>query len=135
MRSLAVNAAKGQHRAQRLFSQLLAEGESSRSLLHAEYVDKAITYKIEWEKELRLRTNLGVANQPDSIPHPDHVKFDFRSGKVSIVGPVALEEKEELYCWRTQLPKLQDALAGLRDALEMDTDPDEIADLKDNIAR
>ena len=43
MRSLAVNAAKGQHRAQRLFSELLASVESSRSLVHADYLDKALT--------------------------------------------------------------------------------------------
>lgn len=135
MRSLAVNAAKGQHRAQRLFSQLLAEVEHSRNILHSECLDKAITYKIEWDKELRRRAELGVTNLDDPIPHPDHVKIDFRSGEVKIVGPMTRDEKEELEYWRAQLPKLQDVLADLCDALEMETDPDEIAGLKDHIAQ
>lgn len=135
MRSLTVNAAKGQHRAQRLFSKLLAEVESSRNNLHAEYLDKAITYKIEWDKELRRRAELEITDQPEPIPHPDHVKINFRSGAVDIVGPMTREEKEELEHWRAKLPKLREAIDDLKDVLADETDRDEIAGLKESIAQ
>ena len=52
MRSLAVNAAKGQHRAQRLFAELLSATETANRALHNEWLDTAMTYKIEWDREL-----------------------------------------------------------------------------------
>ncbi|WP_171213043.1 DUF5681 domain-containing protein, partial [Ruegeria sp. HKCCA5839] len=133
MRSLAVNAAKGQHRAQRLFSELLASVESSRSLLHAEYLDKALTYKIEWERELRRRAEAGIETIDEPIPHPDHIKIDFRTGEVRIVGPMTKEEKKELDYWREKLPDLRANVDHLREVLVHETDPDEIADLVGHI--
>lgn len=50
MPSLAVNAAKREHHAQRMFSQLLAELENSENILYTDCLDKAITYKIKREK-------------------------------------------------------------------------------------
>ena len=92
MRSLAVNAAKGQNRAQRLFSELLASVESSRNILHAEYLDKALTYQIEWETELRRRAEAGIETMDAPIPHPDHIKIDFRTSEVRIVGPMTKDD-------------------------------------------
>ena len=57
MRALGVKAVKGDHRSQRLFSELLASVESSRKILHDQWLDTAITYKVEWEKELRRRNS------------------------------------------------------------------------------
>ena len=70
IRSLAVNAAKGQHRAQRLFAELLASVESSRKILHDEWLETAIDYKVEWEKELERRARLGspICPSPCRIP-------------------------------------------------------------------
>ncbi len=50
VRSLAVNAAKGQARAPELFTELLSSTESSNKRLYAEYFDTMLTYKIAWEK-------------------------------------------------------------------------------------
>ena len=91
MRSLAVNAAKGQHRS-------LASVESSRKILHDQWLDTAITYKVEWEKELRRREQLGIIDLPEPLPHPDHVKIDMIEGTAVIVGPATKEEKAE-YDW------------------------------------
>ena len=115
MRSLAVNAAKGQHRAQRLFSQLLAEVESSRNMLHAEYLDKAFTYKIEWEKELRRREQLGITDLPEPLPHPDHVKIDMIEGTAIIVGPTTKEEKAEYDWFVERRQEFEDELKHLQD--------------------
>ncbi|MEM7006904.1 MAG: DUF5681 domain-containing protein [Pseudomonadota bacterium] len=133
MRSLAVNVAKGQHRAQRLFSELLASVESSRSILHAEYLDKALTYKIKWEKELRRCAKAGIETMDEPVPHPDHIKIDFRTGEVRIVGPMTKDEKKELDFWRKKLPDLRANVDDLSEATAQETDPDAIADLEGHI--
>ncbi|UYV38371.1 DUF5681 domain-containing protein [Rhodobacteraceae bacterium D3-12] len=93
LRSMAVNAAKGQHRAQRLFAELLASVESSRKLLHDEYFEKALTYKLEWEKELNRRAQHGITHLPDPLPHPNQVKIDMREGTVHLVGPLTRRKR------------------------------------------
>lgn len=47
IRAIAVNVAKGQHRAQRLFAELLAAAETSRKRLHDEYFEGALTYILQ----------------------------------------------------------------------------------------
>jgi hypothetical protein len=129
MRSIAVNAAKGQHRAQRLFAELLAQTESARKILHDQLLDRAIEYKVSWERELRRREMLGITDLPDPIPHPDHVLVDFRSGTVRFAGPMTKEEKAEwdqILSWRQSL---LDSIEGLEDALTAEEDPEEIADI------
>jgi Family of unknown function (DUF5681) len=72
VRSLAVNAAKGQHRSQRLFSELLAATERANRIRHEEWLRAAIEYKIDWENELERRKRLGIV-APDPLPHPDEL--------------------------------------------------------------
>jgi hypothetical protein len=93
IRSLAVNAAKGNQRAQRLFTELLFTTERENKRLHDEYLDVAITYKIEWERELARRERLGITGGEEPLPHPDHVHINIRTGEVSIKGPATKEEK------------------------------------------
>lgn len=93
IRSLAVNAVKGNQRSQRLFTELLFTTERENKRLHDEWLDTAITYKVEWERELARRERFGTTG-PDPLPHPDHVVVDMRSGLVSINGPATKEEKE-----------------------------------------
>jgi len=95
VRSMAVNAVKGQHRAQRLFSELLAATETSRRILNDRWLETAIDYKLDWDKELRRRDALGITDLPEPIPHPDHVKIDFIEGTARVVGPMTKEEKAE----------------------------------------
>lgn len=92
VRSLAVNAAKGQHRAQRLFTDLLSSTERQTRLLNDEWLETAITYKVEWQQELERRARLGI-DGPDPLPHPDHVVIDLRKGTARITGPATPEEK------------------------------------------
>jgi hypothetical protein len=130
MRSIAVNAAKGQHRAQRLFAELLAQTESARKSLHDQLLERAIEYKVSWERELRRREVLGITDLPDPIPHPDHVRVDFRSGTVRFAGPMSKEEKAE---WDEILARreiLREGITGLTEALETEEDPDERADIE-----
>ena len=92
IRSLAVNAAKGNQRAQRLFTELLAAIERDSKHLHDEWLEAAINYKVEWERELERRKQHGI-EAPAPVPHPDHVVIDMQTGSVRITGPMTKEEK------------------------------------------
>ena len=60
VRSLAVNAAKGNQRAQRVFTQLLSNVERDNKRLHDQWLDTAINYKVEWDRELERRKAFGI---------------------------------------------------------------------------
>ena len=92
VRSLAVNAAKGLQRSQRLFTELLGTTERDRKRLSDEWLDVAMTYKIEWDRELERRKALGITG-PEPLPHPDHVVIDMRAGTAAIRGPSTKDEK------------------------------------------
>src|SRR4029079_18583332 len=95
VRSLAVNAAKGNQRAQRLFTQLLSTTERDNKQLHDEWLQTAINYKVDWERELERRAQHGIV-APAPIPHPDNVIIDMQTGTVRITGPMTKEEKASL---------------------------------------
>ena len=80
VRAIAVNAVKGQQRAQRLFTEMLTTTERENRALHNEFLDAAMTYKIEWERELERRRQLGITDLPEPLPHPDHVVLDMQTG-------------------------------------------------------
>lgn len=92
IRNLALNAAKGERRAQKLFTDLLSVVERQNKALHDQYLEAAIEYKVEWEKELRRREVLGI-DGPEPLPHPDHIVVDMRTGEVEFKGPLTKEEK------------------------------------------
>lgn len=115
VRAIAVNAVKGQQRAQRLFTEMLTTTERENRALHDEFLDAAMTYKIEWERELERREALGITDLPDPLPHPDHVVIDFHAGTVRITGPKTKEEK-----------RLYDMIKGRRKDFE-----EELAELEE----
>ena len=117
VRSLAHNAVKGNTRAQRLFSEMLASTETSHKRLHDEWLEKAIEYKVDWERELARRKAHAI-EAPDPIPHPDDIIINMRQGTVSINGPMTREEKQdrEELCARKQ--EFEAELAQLKTDLE-----------------
>jgi len=92
VRSLAVNAAKGNQRAQRLFTELLASVERDNKRSHDEWLVTAIDYKVDWERELERRNSLGI-EAPAPLPHPDDVVIDMKTGTVRVKGPMTKEDK------------------------------------------
>jgi hypothetical protein len=92
IRSLAVNAAKGNQRAQKIFTDLLTRTERENKRLHDELLDTALEYKVQWNKELDRRRRLGIKDAPPPLPHPDDLKIDLRTGIVQITGPMTMEE-------------------------------------------
>jgi hypothetical protein len=122
MRSIAVNAARGQHRAQRLFAELLASVENANRALHDKLLDGAIEYKVQWERELERRRKFGITDLPDPLPHPDHVKVDFRTGSVHFAGPMTKEEKVEYDDLVRTKEVLRDGIKELTALLETEGD-------------
>jgi hypothetical protein len=121
IRSLAVNAAKGNQRAQRLFAELVASTESANRRLHDECLETATTYKIEWERELERRKALGIV-APDPIPHPDHIVIDMQTGRVRIEGPFTKEEKVVWDRFRAKKQECDQEIAELEKELREDPD-------------
>lgn len=94
IRSLAVNAARGQLRSQQVFMKLVFETERTRKAAADGMLQAAIDYKAKWERELERRKQLGVKGR-EPIPHPDDIHLDFKAGKVLFKGPMTKEEKVE----------------------------------------
>jgi hypothetical protein len=120
IRSLAVNAAKGHQRAQRLFTELLATTERDNKRLYDQFLEVAITYKVEWERELERRHALGITG-PEPLPHPDHVVVDLCTGTVRITGPATKEEKAQWDLWLERKALSEEELQEL-EALRDDPD-------------
>ena len=92
IRSIALAAAKGHQRAQRLFTEMLSSTERENKTLHDEWLRTAIDYKIDWERELERRAQLGIV-APAPLPHPDNIVIDMNTGLVRITGPITKEDK------------------------------------------
>jgi hypothetical protein len=121
VRAVAVNAVKGQQRAQRLFTELLSTTEKENRALSDAWLDVAMTYKIEWDKELDRRQRLGITDLPDPLPHPDHIILDMMTGTAYIRGPSTKEEKQ---LWDLIRDRTVDFEAELRELEALRGDPD-----------
>jgi hypothetical protein len=133
IRALAVNAARGNNRAALLFSTLLQTTERENRALQDQWFDTALTYKIEWEKELARRRRLGIAAD-DPLPHPDDVVINVRTGKVTIIGPMNREEKELWAAARELKVDLRKTIANAERKLKRTTNPAERQKLGEVIA-
>ncbi|MEM8541031.1 MAG: DUF5681 domain-containing protein [Pseudomonadota bacterium] len=121
VRSMAVNAAKGNTRAQRLFSEMLAATETANKHLHDQWLDTAMEYKIQWDREIERCERQGLPI-PEPIPHPDHIQIDMRTGQVRITGPFTKEDKAELEMWEERKAHFRQKAINLRQDLE-NTEP------------
>lgn len=134
IRTLGVKAAKGDHRSQRLFAELLSSVESANRRLHDEYLETAIVYKAEWERELFRRDRLGITDLPDPLPHPDHIEINMSTGQVIMKGPMTKEEKAKLDWLIERKAAFEEDLAYCRDTLAKETDPKCRTSIEDDIA-
>ena len=120
VRTMGIHAAKGQPRAQRLFTELLATTESSRKKDSDELLATAIEYKKYWGDELERRRQFEIKDLPEPLPHPDHVEVDAIEGTVRIIGPCTKEEKAAIDAlledMSTQTTELRILMMALQDA-------------------
>lgn len=133
IRSLAVNAAKGHQRAQKLFTHLLTTTERENRRLTDQWLDTAMTYKIEWDRELERRKRLGIT-APDPLPHPDHIIIDLNKGTAHIRGPATKEEKKQLDLWQDYKALFEEELVDLRAMLD-DPEGSDATSVADEIAK
>ncbi len=133
MRSLAVNAAKGDHRSQRLFSELLSHTERQNKALHDEWLDTAITYKVEWERELAHCEKHGI-QAPDPIPHPNDIEIDMRTGAILVKGPMTAEQKTERDKLKQKREEAEEERVWLEEELAKTDNPKRRALLESDIA-
>ncbi len=92
VRSIAVNAVRGDQRSQKMFTDLLNTIEAKNKKLHDEYSQTMIDYKRSWEEEIERCKLMGI-KPPEPVPNPDHIKIDLSTGQVRITGPFTKEEK------------------------------------------
>jgi hypothetical protein len=92
MRSIAVNAVRGDQRSQKIFTDLVNTTEAKNKQAHDEFLQAMIDYKLSKEEEIRYCKRMGL-EPPDPVPHPDHIKIDLDTGQVRITGPFTQEEK------------------------------------------
>ncbi|MCF1709467.1 DUF5681 domain-containing protein [Tabrizicola sp. J26] len=133
LRSLAVNAVKGQHRAQRLFAELLSGVETSNKALHDAWFSSALDYKIAWEAELARRDRRGITDLAPPLPHPDHMVIDMNRGTIVIYGPKTREEKEHYDRAFAELRRQVILREICREAMMSEDDAEECADLARHI--
>jgi hypothetical protein len=93
LRSLALSAAKGHQRSQRLFTELVRVVEHEKKALKDQLLETAIEYKVGWEFEIERCERLGIT-PPTPISHPDDVVIDLHTATVEFRGPLTKEDKE-----------------------------------------
>ena len=120
VRSLAVNAAKGQPRAQKVFTDMVGAAERERQALNAEWLETAIEYKQAAEIEIRERTARGL-DTSDILPHPDDIVIDIAAGQALVRGPMT---KEDLVRWRGLRARLRDCEREIAELGRMLRDPE-----------
>lgn len=109
VRSIAVNAARGDQRAQKLLTDLVVKIEADNKMIYDEYLQVMIEYKAGWEEIIEQCKKNG-RTPPDPVPHPDHIIIDFENGLVRIIGPLTKEEK---VTWDKMRERKAEAIAAI----------------------
>ena len=120
IRSLAVNAAKGQPRAQKIFTDMVAKVERDTRQAHEEWVHAALDYKLSAEEEIRYREAHGLPVL-DILPHPEDVVVDYRTGHIAIRGPMTAKERER---WRSLRVRCNQAKSAIEELEHMRQAPE-----------
>ena len=132
-RSIAMNAASGKYRQQRLYTELAARFQVARDKREREAFEIIAEYKIEWERELERRAKAGITGW-EPVPHPDQIHIDFDDNTVSITGPRTREEKAALEAEiEAENQDLRELLLERRALLEEELASATDADLREEI--
>lgn len=121
LRSIGLNAAKGDKRSQKMFTDLLRTVEMENKALYDEYLKTMIEYKSAGEKEIERCKRLGI-DPPEMLPHPDHIHIDMRTGEAVVRGPFTMEEKKYWDGAREFKAEIDEDMERLNDMLKDDPD-------------
>jgi hypothetical protein len=123
LRKVAVSAANGNTRAQRIYLELVIGAEADRSAAAAELLRAAVEGKEYWAGIFAEYDRRGI-DRPDPVPHPDDVVIDYKTGEVRIKGPVMTEQKD---AQETALFNKKEFELNLEICIKaMETDPDNL---------
>lgn len=132
VRSIAVNAAKGQARSQKMFTQMLSTVERERRNLHNEWLQTAIEYKVSWMERIEDAKRRGLP-PPQPVPHPDHIEIDMNTGEVIIKGPFTPEEKAQWDQWAVRKQEAEETIEALTGLLSDEVDEKVREKIQDDI--
>jgi hypothetical protein len=113
-RKVNVSAANGNTRAQQTALNVVIGAEADRRSAAAEILKANVAYKEHWTEVLAERARTG-ATGPEPLPHPDDVVINYRTGEVTIDGPVMEEQKLALDQLRFQWPELEQELIEINE--------------------
>jgi hypothetical protein len=91
IRSLSVNAAKGNVRATREFIAAARAAEREETAERSAVLAGMIEYTLKYEADVKRRKELGIKG-PDPLIHPDDLVIEQATGKLHIRGPATAEE-------------------------------------------
>lgn len=95
MRSMAVSAAKGDFRSQKLIAEYVSRTEEKERDRLTEELQGAMEIKARLEQELERREKNNLPSH-DLLPHPDDMIIDMSAGTVKFWGPVTKEDMHDL---------------------------------------
>lgn len=119
VRSMSINALRGDHRAQKTFTDLVSKKEAKDKKQYDEFLQTMIDYKLKWEDEIDRHKLMGI-RPPEPVPHPDHIQIDLATGQVRITGPFTKEEK---LMWEKRNKRRDDAIEAIKICEEELKDP------------
>lgn len=134
IRSITVKAAKGDHRSQKLVTDMIKKVEDQENSLRDELTEIAMTYIHDAELELDRRKRLGTTG-PEIIPHPDDIRFDQETGMPYIAGPSTFAEKRNFEHIYKGIEFFQEWREESNEMLKNQTDAKEIALLERRITK
>lgn len=132
VRSIAINAAKGQARSQQMFTQMLSTVERERLKLHNEWLQTAIEYKVSWMERIEDAKRRGLP-PPKPVPHPDHIEIDMHTGEVIVKGPFTPEEKAQRDQWAVRKQEAEETIKALTVLFNDEVDEKARENIQDDI--
>jgi hypothetical protein len=112
MRSLGLNAAKGNPRSQAMFFELVSTTEAGKARERREAFEAIVEYQRDAMREVAKRRANGLS-EDDILPHPDQIHICPLAGTVVTTGPWTKNEQERQ---RDLLSLKEDVSDRLREA-------------------
>ena len=111
IRSLAVKAATGDYRAQKLYLDYSVRFSEEKQKQRDEFKEVAIQYKIHWENQIHQAKKAGISiDMP--VPHPDQIVV-LSNGEVTIQGPTTRHENNLVVEYQMKLRELKELSAEM----------------------
>jgi hypothetical protein len=126
LRSLLVNAGKGQVRQQRMAIDLLQAIEGEKRTSELALFETLVEHKRFWTARIAEARRLGQP-EPNPLPHPDEIIIDPFFGSVMTTGPWTPEEKQEQEELRARKGEFQAMLAETEAQREATPDAPDLA--------